>query len=62
VGIFWSSLCSIAACSSYSILLGYELNKYTLIFAVIAGVFIGIDFKLSVIKNEIKNIQSKRLS
>jgi hypothetical protein len=51
-----------AGCCSYSILLGDEPSKYTLIFGAIAGALIGIDFKLSEIKNEIKSIQSKRLS
>ena len=62
MGIFWSCLLCMAGCCSYSILLGDEPSKYTLIFGAIAGALIGIDFKLSEIKNEIKNTHSKRQS
>ncbi len=62
MGIFWSCLSTIAACCSYSIVLGYDSNKYTLIFGAIAGALIGLDFKLSEIKNEMKSTQSKRFS
>ncbi len=62
MGIFWSCLFSIAGCCSYTILLGDDPSKYTVIFGAIVGALIGIDFKLSEIKNEIKSIQSKRLS
>ena len=54
MGIFWGCLCTIIGCCSYSIVLGYDLNKYTFIVAAIAGALVGLDFKLSEIKNAIK--------
>lgn len=56
MGIFLSCVASILGCCSYSILLGDQPNKYTLILGAIAGALIGIDFKLSEIKSEIRRI------
>lgn len=59
MGIFWSCLFTVLGSCSYSIAYGFEINKYTVICASIAGALIGLDFRLREIKNEIQASRAK---
>ncbi len=59
VGIFWSCVFTILGSCSASIVYGFEVNKYTVICAGIAGFLIGLDFRLRELKNEINASRAK---
>lgn len=59
MGVFWSCVLMVLCTCSYSIAYGFEVNKYTLICAGIAGILIGLDFRLREIRNEIQASKAK---
>jgi len=59
MGIFWSCVFTVLSTCSYSFAYGFEVNKYTVICASIAGALIGLDFRLREIRNEIQESRTR---